>query len=87
LSSLIGSAADDGVLLPEDVFYEISMCVPVKSLLRFKSVCKSWCALIKSSDFIYRHANIIDSRSKLGTLICQYHALDQRGLSLPRCIY
>ncbi|KAI3972964.1 hypothetical protein MKX01_019622 [Papaver californicum] len=61
-----------GVLLPEDAFLEILMCLPVKSLLRFKSVCKSWYALIKSSDFIYRHANMIDSKSKLGTFICQY---------------
>ncbi|KAI3930854.1 hypothetical protein MKW92_012096, partial [Papaver armeniacum] len=62
-----------GVLLPNDVFLEILMCLPVKSLLRFKSVCKSWYALIKSSDFIHRHANMIDSKSKLGTFICQYH--------------
>ncbi|KAI3917269.1 hypothetical protein MKX01_000046 [Papaver californicum] len=62
-----------GVLLPENVFLEMLMCLPVRSLLRSKSVCKSWYALIKSSDFIYRHANMIDTKSKLGTFICQYH--------------
>ncbi|KAI3834061.1 hypothetical protein MKW92_038450, partial [Papaver armeniacum] len=65
-------SAGGAVLLPEDVFFEIFVCLPVKSLLRFKSVCKSWCGLIESSDFIYRHADMVDYKSKLGTFICQY---------------
>ncbi|XP_026398187.1 F-box/kelch-repeat protein At3g23880-like [Papaver somniferum] len=65
------------VFLPEDVIFEILMRLPVRSLLRFKSVCKSWYKLIKSSDFIYRHADKLDIKSKLGTFICQRHTLDQ----------
>ncbi|XP_026451343.1 F-box/kelch-repeat protein At3g23880-like [Papaver somniferum] len=66
-----------GSALPEDVLFEIFMRLPVKSLLRFKSACKTWYALIESSDFIYRHANMTDYKSKLGTLICQFDTSDQ----------
>ncbi|KAF9591951.1 hypothetical protein IFM89_010398, partial [Coptis chinensis] len=43
--------------MPEDVVYRILLCLPVISLLRFKSVCKSWCSLIQSSIFIAQHLN------------------------------
>ncbi|XP_058213105.1 F-box protein At3g07870-like [Rhododendron vialii] len=41
--------------LPIDITLEILSRLPVKSLLRFKSVCKNWNALIKSPDFISKH--------------------------------
>ncbi|KAF9592264.1 hypothetical protein IFM89_013490 [Coptis chinensis] len=43
------------VVLPEDVVFCLLLCLPVASLLRFKSVCKSWRALIESSSFVNRH--------------------------------
>ncbi|KAF5938243.1 hypothetical protein HYC85_025749 [Camellia sinensis] len=43
--------------LPEDVVNEILSRLPVKSLLRFKCVCKYWYTLIKSLDFISKHFN------------------------------
>ncbi|KAK3025733.1 hypothetical protein RJ639_042502 [Escallonia herrerae] len=42
-------------LVPDDVVIEILLRLPVKSLLRCKSVCKSWFGLIKSSNFISKH--------------------------------
>ncbi|PIA40695.1 hypothetical protein AQUCO_02400039v1 [Aquilegia coerulea] len=41
--------------LPEHLLVLILIWLPVKSLLRFKSVCKYWYALIKSSNFINHH--------------------------------
>ncbi|KAF5181528.1 F-box protein cpr1 [Thalictrum thalictroides] len=41
--------------MPEDVIFNILLWLPVVSLLRFKSVCKSWCSLIGSSTFITQH--------------------------------
>ncbi|KAE8021690.1 hypothetical protein FH972_007560 [Carpinus fangiana] len=41
--------------LPEDVIMEILSRLPVKWLLRFKCVCKSWYALITNPDFINKH--------------------------------
>lgn len=41
--------------LTGDVIYEILLRLPVKSLLRFRSVCKSWYCYISSRDFIQMH--------------------------------
>ncbi|RZC57134.1 hypothetical protein C5167_004435 [Papaver somniferum] len=43
--------------LPEDISQEILLRLPVKYLLRFKSVSKSFCSLIRSSNFIHKHIN------------------------------
>ncbi|KAL8479678.1 hypothetical protein ACS0TY_026555 [Phlomoides rotata] len=41
--------------LNNDIVIEILLCLPVKSLLRFRSVCKFWCNLIDSSAFRKSH--------------------------------
>ncbi|KAF9593266.1 hypothetical protein IFM89_021022 [Coptis chinensis] len=51
------SSRDDDNVLPEDVVFQILVCLPVMSLLRFKFVCKSWRILIESSNFIDQHLN------------------------------
>ncbi|MFS8015860.1 putative F-box domain-containing protein [Helianthus anomalus] len=38
--------------IPFEIQEEIMNMLPVKSLLRFQSVCKAWSSLIESSDFI-----------------------------------
>ncbi|KAL3630250.1 hypothetical protein CASFOL_023234 [Castilleja foliolosa] len=43
--------------LPEELITIILSKLPVKSLLRFKCVCKSWYSLIKSPNFIHLHLN------------------------------
>ncbi|XP_074302844.1 F-box/kelch-repeat protein At3g23880-like [Silene latifolia] len=43
--------------IPSDLMAEILICLPVKSLLRFKSVCKVWYTFINSSLFIQLHLN------------------------------
>ncbi|XP_040996111.1 F-box/kelch-repeat protein At3g06240-like [Juglans microcarpa x Juglans regia] len=43
--------------LPEDVVTEILSTLPVKSLMRFKSVSKAWYALIRNPHFIAKHHN------------------------------
>ncbi|KAK9673098.1 hypothetical protein RND81_12G145900 [Saponaria officinalis] len=43
----------------EIIYYGILTRLPVKSLLRFKSVCKDWYALIKSSTFIDTHLKYV----------------------------
>ncbi|KAJ8425479.1 hypothetical protein Cgig2_028516 [Carnegiea gigantea] len=44
-----------GDVLPENVIVEILSWLPVKALLQFKSVCKSWYAIISGRDFISKH--------------------------------
>lgn len=41
--------------LPEELVMDILVRLPVKSLIRFKYVCKSWYALIKNPSFISQH--------------------------------
>ncbi|XP_043721164.1 F-box protein CPR1-like [Telopea speciosissima] len=41
--------------LPEDLIMAILSRLPVKPLLRFRCVCKPWCALITDTDFVKMH--------------------------------
>lgn len=43
------------VNMPEDVVFQILLWLPVASILRFKSVCKSWLSLLQNPDFIAQH--------------------------------
>nr|XP_016451258.1 PREDICTED: F-box protein CPR30-like [Nicotiana tabacum] len=43
--------------LPEDVFILILLKLPVKSLIRFKCISKTWYILMQSSTFINLHLN------------------------------
>ncbi|XP_026416030.1 F-box/kelch-repeat protein At3g06240-like [Papaver somniferum] len=44
--------------IPEDIQEEILLRLPLKSILCFKSVCKSWNALLSSRKFIKDHLNL-----------------------------
>ncbi|KAG2688546.1 hypothetical protein I3760_09G100800 [Carya illinoinensis] len=55
--------------MPLDVLTDILCRLPVKPLLQFRSICKSWRCLIDSPDFIYlHHKNSTETGSNL-TLI------------------
>ncbi|KAH0652478.1 hypothetical protein KY289_030156 [Solanum tuberosum] len=41
--------------MPNDITFNILLKLNVKSLLRFKCVCKSWCSLIEDPQFIKQH--------------------------------
>ncbi|KAM0003095.1 putative F-box domain-containing protein [Helianthus debilis subsp. tardiflorus] len=43
--------------IPFEIQSKIMNTLPVKSLLRFRSICKSWKSLIDSSDFIAHHSS------------------------------
>ncbi|XP_065851071.1 F-box protein CPR1-like [Euphorbia lathyris] len=73
--------------LPQDLRNQILIRLPVKSLLRFRCVCKSWRAIIDSRDFIYSHLHtssknrlhrklILSSRSNLRRLSTVFRAID-----------
>ncbi|KAK9675888.1 hypothetical protein RND81_11G038700 [Saponaria officinalis] len=50
-----GLMIDNGNLFPENLIIEILSRLPVATLLRFKSVCKSWYEIVESSFFISKH--------------------------------
>ncbi|XP_026377606.1 F-box protein CPR1-like [Papaver somniferum] len=44
--------------IPEDIYREILLRLPVESLLVCKCICKNWYALITSSDFVSTHITV-----------------------------
>lgn len=42
----------------EEILYEILLRLPVKTLLQYKTICKSWLSLISSSHFVKTHLSI-----------------------------
>ncbi|KAG6431360.1 hypothetical protein SASPL_109439 [Salvia splendens] len=68
--------------LPNDVIIEILTRLPVKPLLKFKCVCKSWRALISSTQFVAAHLEFTKSAPNLTThrLILKY-----RGNTMKQC--
>uniref|UniRef100_A0A2P2MWI4 F-box domain-containing protein n=1 Tax=Rhizophora mucronata TaxID=61149 RepID=A0A2P2MWI4_RHIMU len=57
--------------LTEDFVIEILSRLPVKSLLRFKCLSKSWCATIETRGFRYKHLKNTTDESR-GSLWVQY---------------
>lgn len=49
---------DEIGFLPIDLIIQILSRLPSKSLVRFKSVCKSWCRLISSTHFMQLHFRV-----------------------------
>jgi F-box interacting protein len=45
----------DGPSIPDELVYEILIRLPVKTLCRSKSVCKTWCTIISNPSFIHMH--------------------------------
>ncbi|XP_062009861.1 F-box/kelch-repeat protein At3g06240-like [Rosa rugosa] len=69
----------------EDIVSEILARLPVRSLLRFRCVCKSWRALIADSHFVKKHSSyaergIGDNNSKLLFLMNPPLSIDYEAL-------
>ncbi|XP_059670642.1 putative F-box protein At1g32420 [Cornus florida] len=59
------SSKSDCHQMLEDLTIEILLRLPVKSLTRFKSVCKYWYTLIRSSTFVNKHINHHSNKARL----------------------
>jgi F-box interacting protein len=69
--------------LPQDLITEILSWLPVKALLQFKCVCKSWYAIITSQAFISRHLNnYYDNYDDSDTFLAQYFVTKLGELAL-----
>ncbi|KAM3198990.1 F-box protein CPR1-like [Capsicum annuum] len=69
--------------LPGDIVMDILFCLPVKSLLRFKSVSKSFCSLIKNPNFISKHNAKITQETTTNLLIMGRH---HKTLEVTLCL-
>ncbi|CAI9094623.1 OLC1v1030389C1 [Oldenlandia corymbosa var. corymbosa] len=70
--------------LPEEILKEIMVRLPMKSILRFKVVCKAWHALIKSPYFSDQHLNhqhqYLDNKNNHNMIyITEYGCLREDG--------
>ena len=63
-------------LLPDELKIEILLGLSIKSLLRFKSVCKDWHILIESATFANRYSDISHAKNS-NKLICFHRNPDQ----------
>jgi F-box interacting protein len=67
--------------LPEDLSMEILSRLPVKSLMRYKCVSKSWYALVTNPSFISKHLKISHNLNRGAAILRRVDGLDQRRLS------
>ncbi|KAK7379925.1 hypothetical protein VNO78_34201 [Psophocarpus tetragonolobus] len=69
-----------GELLPWELITEISLRLPVKSLVRFKCVCKSWFSLISDPNFAKSHfelaAKVTERIVLLAPLALEFISID-----------
>ncbi|KAI8556885.1 hypothetical protein RHMOL_Rhmol05G0290800 [Rhododendron molle] len=69
--------------LPLEITIEILSRLPVKTLLRFKSVCRNWYALIKTPDFISKHLQTHSTPNSTSLLLTKYnHNTQDYAMSL-----
>ncbi|KAI8529405.1 hypothetical protein RHMOL_Rhmol12G0222400 [Rhododendron molle] len=60
--------------MPEEIIDEILVKLPVKSLLRFKCVSKSWCSIITSHGFILNHLRNSEKEENGTSIVKAYSA-------------
>ncbi|XP_074306638.1 putative F-box protein At2g02030 [Silene latifolia] len=77
----LGFSINIGNQIPAHLIIEILSRLPVKALLQFKSVCKLWYDIIKSSHFISKHLRNYydDNNNWRDCLIVQYSSVGQAG--------
>ncbi|KAL6593929.1 hypothetical protein ACP70R_048830 [Stipagrostis hirtigluma subsp. patula] len=51
--------------IPDDLIFKILIRLPAKSVIRFRSVCKAWLAMISSRRFAVAHLEFSKSRPKM----------------------
>uniref|UniRef100_A0A7N0RF30 F-box domain-containing protein n=1 Tax=Kalanchoe fedtschenkoi TaxID=63787 RepID=A0A7N0RF30_KALFE len=72
-----------------DLIREILIKLPVKSLLRFKQVSKTWLHMITSNDFIYSHYSVAQNRQSGPSFFVVRHAVGSSRISslIRTCIF
>ncbi|KAI3955572.1 hypothetical protein MKX01_034894 [Papaver californicum] len=68
--------------VPEDISQEILLRLPVKSLLRFKSISKYFSFLIRSSNFIKKHINHSIQKNNVTFIFPDYDNRETQFISL-----
>ncbi|KAL5711556.1 hypothetical protein ACHQM5_021993 [Ranunculus cassubicifolius] len=76
------------LVLPDDLVLSILLWLPVSSLLRFKSVCKSWFNLIQTPSFIYHHLHLHHHSNNSNYKAFAFNPLGSLSYGLPTlCLF
>jgi len=62
-------ASSGVVLLPDEIITEVLLRLPIKSILRFRAVCRSWAALLSSEEFCSLHMAMAEVKPSLPKLL------------------
>ncbi|XP_065880210.1 F-box protein CPR1-like [Euphorbia lathyris] len=69
--------------LPQELINEMLLWLPVKSLLRFRCVCKSFCVIIESQSFINSHfKRSFENRIHRKLIDLGVHRTDNNGITI-----
>ncbi|XP_021856069.1 F-box/kelch-repeat protein At3g23880 [Spinacia oleracea] len=60
-SRMLAGDSPEGQFLPPELQWEVMVRLPVKTLLRFRCICKCWRSIIDSPDFIFSHSNLLSN--------------------------
>lgn len=63
-SKTMATSQSQQMYISEDLMLKILLLQPIKSLLRFKSVCKLWCRIISSQTFVDAHVKTSSNTQK-----------------------
>ncbi|XP_006353570.1 F-box protein At3g08750-like [Solanum tuberosum] len=74
MDSVFVSNPRNNYSVPHDIIIDILTQLPVKSLIRFKGVCKSWYSLIKDDNFIKQHYDTHQNCQKY-FVVCRRHKI------------
>ncbi|KAL3618616.1 hypothetical protein CASFOL_037698 [Castilleja foliolosa] len=92
LSAAAAALAD--CVLPEDIMFCIVTRLPVKSIHRFKAVCKPWCKLFTTAKFMkMHHAQLSQNQSVMvlsphrGVTFSLFDTNDQKPTNLADPFY
>ncbi|XP_056685309.1 putative F-box/kelch-repeat protein At3g17570 [Spinacia oleracea] len=59
--------------LPPELWREVMVRLPAKTLVRFRSVCKAWCSMIDEPDFLSMHLSVYKNNvDKNRLLVMEY---------------
>ena len=70
-SCKLRASSNNNLSLPEELLEEILVRLPVKSLLRFRCVQKSWSTLVQNPTFIAKHLRHHQTKTKYPSILVE----------------